>query len=180
MRFANSFWAVFNGSLVSPIPYILDPILMKRLLLLFILMFASVSFATEQEGRFECLHALKKYNGEKWCDSDDRKACLQLHGAEWCDGSVETDLEKTFVDGQLNETYRKLIKKASDSQRKSIKEAQRLWVQYVSHECDARSDMLTVGDPVMRSSLWNACHVDFRKARIKDFEREFCSYLKGC
>lgn len=144
----------------------------KPLLLLFLLACA-MAIAGEAEDRKDCIETLKKFRAEKWCHSEDRKACLPLHGAEWCDGSVAAEAEEKQVDQQLNDAYKKLMSKANDRQRKSLRESQRAWLQYRTLECTARHDMMDGGDSVMRNNVYKGCLTAFSKARIKDFEREY-------
>lgn len=163
-----------------PADITLDLSPVTKVLSLLVVLCCCSAAAADQDDRKRCINALQKYHGEDWCNSEDRKSCLPLHGAEWCDGSVEAELEKKHVDRQLNDTYRKLLQKASERQRKSIRESQRVWIQYLTLECNARSDMIASGDPVMRNNLWQGCQTEFRKTRIKEFEREYCSNLGGC
>lgn len=147
----------------------------------FLLLLSSFSaLAGDLEDRNICIETLKKYQAEKWCDSDERKGCLSLHGAEWCDGSVELEYEAKFVDRQLNEMYQKLLRKSNANQRKLIRESQRVWLQYINLECNARYETMTTGDSVMRTNLWQGCKNEFLKSRAKEFESEYCSNLGGC
>jgi uncharacterized protein YecT (DUF1311 family) len=146
---------------------------MTKTLLLFLLLFSPIAFANEADDRKECIHTLQKYHAEKWCDSADRKNCLSLHGAEWCDGSVEAEAEGELVDQQLSDVYKKLINEVDERQRKAIRESQRAWLQYRTLECTARNEMMNGGDSVMRNNVFTGCLIEFSKSRIKEFEREY-------
>ena len=154
---------------------------MTRILILAIYLLSTTALASDLEDRESCIKMLKRFQSEKWCDSEDRKECLPLHGAEWCDGSVVSEMESKTVDKQLNDTYKRLLQKATERQRKSIRESQRAWLQYRTLECTARNDMIDGGDAVMRSNVWTGCQTEFSKSRIKEFEREYCSsFDRGC
>ncbi len=146
---------------------------MTKTLLLFLLLFTSIAFASAADDRKECIGTLKKYHAEKWCDSNDRKDCISLHGAEWCDGSVEAEAEGKLVDQQLNDVYKKVLRAADERQRKAIRESQRSWLQYRTLECTARNEMINGGDSVMRNNVFTGCLIEFSKSRIKEFEREY-------
>ncbi|WP_292937680.1 lysozyme inhibitor LprI family protein [Noviherbaspirillum sp.] len=164
-------------------PFIFNsrPLLLMRTVILPILFFvSSLALASEAEDRKTCIAALKIYGAETWCDSAERRDCTALHGAEWCDISIEAEHEDKLVDRQLNELYKKLMRKANDRQRTSIRESQRVWLQYRNLECAARNEMISGGDSVMRSNLWNGCIIEFNKSRLKEFEREYCTSLEGC
>lgn len=153
---------------------------MLRILIPILLFGSSLAFANEDDDQKTCFAALRKFQAEAWCISAERNDCIASHGAEWCDASVETLHEHKYVDQQLNELYKKLMKKVTDRQRTSIRESQRAWLQYRNLECAARDEMIIGGVPVMRNNISTGCIIEFNKSRIKELEREYCSSVGGC
>ena len=137
--------------------------------------------ADDAPDRKACLSELRKVRAEKWCDSEERKYCLKMHGStEWCDASAANSAERKILDKRLNDTYQKLLAALEERRRKSLRTSQRLWIQYHIAECNARSDQIHGGAAIMRNNVWAGCVNEFIRVRIAELNKEFCSDSKGC
>jgi len=147
--------------------------------LAFATLLAPVSWANSD--RAECVKELQKVQAQRWCDSDDRKACLAREGAvEWCDGSAYVDAERKLVDARLNSVYRRVMTGLDDRQRELLRESQRRWLQFHTAECDARNALINGGANIMRSNIWQSCVNDFMKHRTTELQKEFCTDARKC
>ncbi|NJD90534.1 MAG: DUF1311 domain-containing protein [Geobacter sp.] len=153
----------------------------KPLLVLIVLILGSKTvLASVDPDRQDCIRVLTPYKEEQWCNSSDRESCIELHGAEWCDDSTALTAEIKALDKSLNKTYRAVLKTLDEQGRKSLRDSQRLWLQYHRAECDARYNAIGVGDPLMRTNGWQGCINDYFKQRITELKKYFCQNPKEC
>ena len=138
------------------------------------------SASTEVQERKQCISNLKKLGAERWCASPERKECLNMHGAEWCDTSTAAHAEKEILNKRLNATYKAVMSSLEEHQRKSLRESQHLWLQSHVAECNARNDQIPGGVAIMRNNVWLACINEFIKKRTTELKTEFCQNDKGC
>jgi len=153
----------------------------KYLLVLLVLILVSKTvLASDESDRQDCIRMATPYKEEKWCYSKERDDCIQSHGAEWCDDSTALTAEKEILDKHLNKTYQAVLKTLDELGRTSLKKSQRLWLQYHRAECDARYNTQRIGDPLMRTNVWQDCINGYFKQRITELKEHFCQSSKDC
>jgi uncharacterized protein YecT (DUF1311 family) len=85
--------------------------------------------------------------------------------------------EWKMLDGQLNKSYRVLLAELVDG--RSLRSAQRAWLDFRDKECDYALSGLEKGGSLYPYAL-HSCRIDLTVKRLKDIDGHLAEKCNGC